>query len=369
MANFILFGGTFDPIHNGHIRIALEASLRLNANVIFIPAKSPRWKTPLTSTKDRLAMLKLALKYCPSGSTIDEFELSSDADINYTIDTVRHFKAKYPNDKLYLIIGGDQVNLFPKWKNAEEIAKNVTVLFVSRPDIDIDENIVKTYNMLNLRFDGSGEVSSTKVRNLESLDIPKEVLLYIEKNRLYFASKLEKMLDEHRLNHSFEVANLGYSIAKANHLNNPDKYYIAGLLHDLGKTTTISYDDVLDIMHKNYAEYLSLPPFSYHQFLGEYLAKKYFNITDEDILMAIKFHCTGNKDMSPLAMVVYASDKIEPTRGFDSTFLISSCMRNYKQGFIDTLIDNKKYLLNHNKDILNPLTDACFKMYLPKENL
>ena len=66
-------------------------------------------------------------------------------------------------------------------------------------------------------------------------------------------------------------------------------------------------------------------------------------------------------------MVVYASDKIEPTRGFDSSFLINSCLKNYKQGFIDTLVDNKKYLLAHNKDIENKLTDECFEMYLPKQ--
>lgn len=369
MANLLLFGGTFDPIHNGHIRIALEASLRLNANVIFVPAKSPRWKTPLTSIKDRLAMLKLALKYCPSGSSIDEFELNSNEEINYTIDTIRYFREKYPNDKLFLLIGGDQVNQFSKWKNAEEIATEISIVFVSRPDINIDDHIVKTYNMINLKFNESGEVSSTKVRNLESLDIPKEVLNYIEKNRLYFVSKLAKMLDEHRLNHSIEVANLAYAIAKSNHLDNPTKYYIAGLLHDLGKTVNESQEAKINIMNNQYAGYIDLPPFSYHQFIGEYLAKKYFNISDKDVLEAIKFHCTGNKDMSPLAMVVYASDKIEPTRGFDSTFLISSCMKNYKKGFIDTLIDNKKYLLNHNKDILNPLTDACFKMYLPKEYL
>ena len=45
MANYILFGGTFDPIHNGHIRMATYASMKLNADVVFVPARSPRWKT------------------------------------------------------------------------------------------------------------------------------------------------------------------------------------------------------------------------------------------------------------------------------------------------------------------------------------
>ena len=68
--------------------------------------------------------------------------------------------------------------------------------------------------------------------------------------------------------------------------------------------------------------------------------------------------------MKRIEMVVYASDKIEPTRQFDSTWLINSCLKDWYQGFIDTLVDNKKYLLGHAKDITNKLTDACFKQYI-----
>ena len=120
-------------------------------------------------------------------------------------------------------------------------------------------------------------------------------------------------------------------------------------------------------MKKNYPEHLDLPSFSYHQFIGVYLAKELFKISDEDILNAIKYHCTGAKNMSTLGQIIYAADKIEPTRGFDSRWLINSCIKNYHQGFVDTLVDNKKYLLAHNKDITNKLTDECFNMYLPKE--
>ncbi len=367
MANFILFGGTFDPIHNGHIRIALNASLKLNADVIFVPARSPRWKTPLTSSKHRLNMLKLALKECPSGSKISEYELNNNDDINYTINTVRYFKNKYPNDNFYLIIGADQVNQFPKWKNAEEIAKLAKIVFVARPTYKLNQMVIQTYNMIDLSYLKSGEVSSSKIRELKSIDTPSSIRRYIEANRLYYVNELAKYLDEHRLNHSIEVAELALSIAKANKLKNIEKYYFAALLHDVGKSSLYDGEKGLKFMKEHYPEYIDLPPFSYHQFISEYLAKTVFNIHDEEMLSAIKYHCTGNKDMNPIAMVVYASDKIEPTRGFDSTFLISSCLQNYKQGFIDTLIDNKKYLLSHNKDILNRLTNACFNMYIEKE--
>ena len=363
MANYILFGGTFDPIHNGHIRMATYASMKLNADVVFVPARSPRWKNPTSSSKERLKMLKAALKYCPSGSSILDYELKSKDDINYSIDTVRYFKNMHPNDKIYFLIGADQVNRFAEWKSAEELSKLATIIFSSRPNIDLDQDIINHYNMVDIKFYESGEVSSTKVRQLKSLDIPQEVCMIIENDRLYYINKLSKYITNERLEHSIQVAHLAYAIAVKNKLDNPYKYYIAGLLHDAGKTMQI---DQVKFMEDNFPMYIDLPKFSYHQFLGAYLAEHEFGIEDEEILTAIRNHCTGNKNMSPISMVVYASDKIEPTRGFDSRFLIDSCMKNYKQGFIDTLIDNKKYLLAHNKDITNELTNACFEMYINK---
>lgn len=367
MANYIIFGGTFDPVHNGHMRIAMAASLRLNADVIFVPARSPRWKSPVTSAKHRLNMLKIAIKtVMPCGSQIDNFELKSKEDINYSIDTVRYFKKKYPNDHLYFIIGADQVNQFSEWKSAEELSNLATIVYVDRPNYSLDKKIINAYKMKSLKFFGSGDISSTDFRELKNIDVPSGVLNYIEENRLYYFAKLEEYLDEKRLNHSIQVANLSYLIALKNNIDHPYKAYVAGLLHDLGKTIKYNREEQILFMEKHYPEYISLPSFSYHQFIGVYLAKKLFDIKDKEILDAIMFHCTGNKNMSALSEIIYSADKIEPTRGFDSKWLINSCLKNYHQGFVDTLVDNKKYLLAHNKDITNPLTDECFKMYLPK---
>lgn len=365
MANIILYGGSFDPIHNGHLRIANYASLKLNADVIFVPAKTPRWKEVSANEKHRLKMLKLVLKGCaPSGSRISKFEIESDAEVNYSIDTVRYYKNKYKKANLYFLIGGDQVNRFDKWKEAEEIAKLAHIVFVPRPGIILDNKIIKKYNMTNLEYFESGEVSSSEIRAGRFLDLPWEAINYIEKKRLYYIATLEKYVSEQRLLHSMEVAKLAYKIAKINKLDNPWKFYIAGLFHDIGKLSGEHQLDANEFMEKNYPEYMNLPKFAYHQFIGAYIAEHEIGINDSDILDAIKFHCTGKANMSKLGMVVYASDKIEPTRPFDSRFLINSCYKNWYQGFIDTLVDNKKYLLAHAKDIQNKLTDECFKMYI-----
>ena len=86
--NIIIFGGTFDPPHNGHLRIAKEAMKRLSASLIFVPAKAPRWKEPTEEIGDRLEMLKLLLNSDPEliDASISDFEINSEAEINYTGD-------------------------------------------------------------------------------------------------------------------------------------------------------------------------------------------------------------------------------------------------------------------------------------------
>ena len=362
--NYVIFGGTFDPVHNGHLRIASIAAKKFSSRIIFVPNKAPRWKEPLTDIAHRKAMLEIALKKADFEYEISDYEVNKEDDINYSIDTVKYFKNKYPKDNLYFLIGADQVNQFEKWQDAVELAKLATIIYSSRPGFKLNEENIKRFNMVSLNFEESGDVSSSDIRELKSLDLDEEVLNYIEDNKLYFISKISGYVTKQRLNHSIQVARLAYKIAKVNNLENPERYYIAAILHDVGKTSTCDNEDAYKFMKKHYKEYLDLPKFAYHQFIGEYIAKKDFDIHDEEILEAIKFHCTGNSNMKKIGMVVYASDKIEPTRQFDSTWLINSCLKNWYQGFIDTLTDNKKYLLGHAKDITNKLTDACFKQYL-----
>lgn len=362
--NYIIFGGTFDPIHNGHIRMASFASKKYSAKVIFVPNKSPRWKEPTTDIVHRLAMLKIALKEVDFPWEIDEFEINKKDEINYTIDTIRYFKNKYPNDNLFLLVGADQVNKFADWKDAKELSQLAKIIYSSRPNYIVDEKNVSLFKMESLGFEESGDVSSSDIRLLKSLDLNQDVIRYIEDNKLYYVDKIASHVSKERLSHSIQVARLAYKIAVVNKLENPNRYYVAAILHDVGKTPSFEGMNAIEFMKKYYPEYIDLPKFAYHQFIGEHIAKEEFKIEDEEILEAIKFHCTGNSNMKKIGMVVYASDKIEPTRQFDSTWLINSCLENWYQGFIDTLIDNKKYLLGHAKDITNKLTDACFKQYI-----
>ena len=364
MENIIIYGGSFDPIHNGHLRMAQAASLAFNADVIFVPAKAPRWKKPGASIKDRLAMLRTAIKHEGSSSfSISLVEANSKAEVNYTIDTLLYFKKKYPKEKLYLLIGADSVGTFPKWKDADKIAELATPLYCPRPGIALDDEILQKYHMVRLPFDYSGEVSSTDVRSLRSIDVPLSIREYIEAHDLYYFKELKNFLDPDRLHHSIRVANLAYYIAQKNRVEGYPRAYIAGLLHDIGKSLPIQ--EQRQIVAENYPEWKDIPDWALHQFAGAQKAKEVFGIADETILDAIAYHATGKTHMSPLAKILYSADKIEPGRGYDSKPLINVCLRNYYLGFLTVLQANKDFLVGTaGYTIDNPLMESCISLYL-----
>ena len=359
--NRIIFGGAFDPVHNGHINMALKAAKELDGEVIFVPARISVWKEVSASINDKMNMLRLAIKD-KKNLSIDEFELNSEKDVNYSIDTVLYFKEKYPNDNLFFLIGVDQANAFHRWKEADKIAELLQIVYYTRPGYVEDSENIKRFHMQ--KIEGLGiEVSSTDIRKLKSFELPDDILFYIVEHNLYEGMvELNYILTPHRLAHSKSVAKTAYEIAKANNLDNPLKAFIAGLFHDIGKD--ITEDKQYEMTKKYYPEYADIPKFAYHQFAGAHLVQEMFGLKDPDIIEAIKFHSTGNENMGLLAKIIYASDKIELTRGFDSSDLINAMKNDAEQGFKIVLQANKDFLLSKGKDINNRLTYKCFKQYL-----
>lgn len=363
MSRILIFGGSFDPIHNGHIKVANKVKKNLQIDKVYFElAASPRWKTPNVSSKDRLNMLKLAIEGI-KGFDIDTYELDSDKEINYSIDTVKYLKNKFPNDEIFFLIGYDQVNKLHDWYKIDELASLAHLVAYNRKDNQKlnEENIIKYHVQI---VEGPYyNISSTMVRNFKSIEVNKNVLRYMLDNRLYYASKAQNFLTVYRYEHSVEVALLALEIAKSNKLNKLNVFK-AALLHDIGKD--IKEEESLKIMQTYFKEYMDLPQYAYHQFVGSYLAKKEFGVSNIGIIEAIKYHCTGNSNMGNIAKVVYASDKIEPTRGFDSSMLIKECIKNYETGFIKVLEANREYLLSKNANINDKLTNACMSYYLNK---
>ena len=143
--NRIIFGGGFDPIHLGHINMALVAKEALKGEVIFVPAQIAIWKSDSVSKEYKLAMIKLAIgKY--DGFSIDTFEMDQKEQPR-SYQTVQYFKQKYPKDKLYFLIGQDQANSFDKWANPDEITKSAQIVYYKRPKHVINQANVDRFKM------------------------------------------------------------------------------------------------------------------------------------------------------------------------------------------------------------------------------
>lgn len=129
-----LFGGSFDPVHLGHLLVAQAAREEVGLDrLFFIPAAQSPFKpdSAPAPAAERLRLLRLAL----AGKThceIDEQELRRGG-VSYTIDTARDYARRFPGAKLFYLIGADHAPLLPKWREAAELARLVEFVAIPRP--------------------------------------------------------------------------------------------------------------------------------------------------------------------------------------------------------------------------------------------
>lgn len=128
-----IFGGSFDPVHLGHLLIAEQFAQDMKLDVVkFIPAKVSPFKLSYTPTSDkhRLEMLRLAV-----GSNerfeVDSLELDRGG-VSYTIDTVASLRSVEPDAEYYMLIGADSLKDFKKWKSPEELLRSVSLVVARR---------------------------------------------------------------------------------------------------------------------------------------------------------------------------------------------------------------------------------------------
>lgn len=192
-----LYGGAFNPVHNGHLALAehFKNALELE-RLIFIPTHVPPHKSGdgLVSGEHRINMLSLALSgldYC----SVSDIEFRREGK-SYTYDTVCELKKIYPDDEFFLIVGADQYFDFQKWYRADDLLRQVTVCSAARENNQYRQMLEyksKHDNMQNTvvcNFDVT-EISSSKIRNMISTGqsvtefVPDSVLWYIKENNLY----------------------------------------------------------------------------------------------------------------------------------------------------------------------------------------
>lgn len=129
-----LFGGSFDPVHLGHLLVAQAACEEFGLDrLCFIPAAQSPFKpgSEPAPAKARLQMLRLALAGQPHYE-VDAQEVTRGG-VSYTIDTVRDYRRRFPDARLFWLIGADHVAKLPLWRDAEELAASVEFLVIPRP--------------------------------------------------------------------------------------------------------------------------------------------------------------------------------------------------------------------------------------------
>ncbi len=333
-----IIGGTFDPIHNGHIYIAGKAMEEFSlSKVLFMPTGVSYMKTDVSNAKDRYEMVRLALKDYPN------FEIS-DLEVfrggyTYTCETIAELKKIYPDDKLYFIIGTDTLFMMEKWKNYDYIFQNVTIIVADRAGENESDQKDKA-DYLKKQFGAKIKFLKAKKYNLSATllragfkikspaykikqDCPDSVVRYAEENHLYDSSPMKESeilellrldLKPKRITHTLGVVEMAAKLAEI-HSCDIKKARTAALLHDCAKyLSTQEKADLCREYHFPVSDLEMSNPELLHAKAGAALASKKYGIEDEEIMDAIYYHTTGKPDMSLLTMIIFISDYIEPGR-------------------------------------------------------
>ena len=192
--NIGLYGGTFNPLHNGHIKMAKSAVTQVGLDEVWlIPNRTPphKKKTDSISSEHKYNICKLAAnKY--EFLEVCDYELKRE-DINWTYLTVEGLHKLYPEHKFYFIIGADTLFKFGKWRKPEKICAIAEIIVLNRAGFD-DNKIKDEINKLQKRFNTRFHLVDTETINVSSTEIragkKHEMLLpeikeYIERNKLY----------------------------------------------------------------------------------------------------------------------------------------------------------------------------------------
>lgn len=345
--NLIVLGGTFDPIHLGHLAIAEAAYNQFKLqHILFIPASQPAHKQgrQIACTTHRYNMTVLAIREYPQFD-ISRLEVDRPGP-SYTIDTARALQAIYPPGiKISFLIGADALEGILAWKDIAELMSICEFIVVPRPGynkgpMEHIAHLTDTYNAQISWINGPQiDISSTDIRNRISAGqsiqglVPKTVLEYASKHELYGAKihhapttgnfQFEAAKDALRIRlspelftHTMGTVNEAEKLATL-YGQDVQKARTAALLHDCAKEYSADkkralcqiWGVQLDAVQEAGIDALA------HSLLGAESARRDFHVHDPEILQAIRYHTTGHANMTMLDKIINLADYIEPNRG------------------------------------------------------
>lgn len=327
-----IFGGSFSPVHNGHLQIAEDCLIEMGLDkIIFLPnSKPPHKNVEKFSFENRAEMLKLAIE------DNEKFEISLvEEDFLKTHYSYNTMKENFCNDKdkFYFIMGDDEFLNISSWYEYEKFLEITSVIvFLRKYNLDfiLDKNkdLIEKYD-INIVKNSVISISSTDIRNRmnekKSIKylIPKKVYKYIYEDLNYFdinkiKKDLKEKLSKNRYEHSLRVADCCKRLAKIYKIDE-NRAYLSGLVHDCAKNLEEFYmlnkklnSDIIFDTEERDNENLRHAP------IGAVVCKDLYGIFDEEILSAVRYHTIAKENMTLLEKILFISDKIEPDRKYDT---------------------------------------------------
>jgi len=342
-----VLGGSFNPVHVGHLFLADAVLTSLGYDRIILV---PTYQSPLkigaegASPSDRMEMLTASISGDPRLTT-DDCEIRRQG-VSFTIDTLGDIITRYrPEGKLGLILGDDLASTFDKWLRPAEIAELTDIIIAKRlagPETGAFPYPCKVLD--NEIITISSQTVREKIRNGENWRylVPPGARFIIEDRHLYgingdsetageertglaeITARIENdvraILPPSRFLHSRNTALLAWDLC-LRFGQDAQKGYLAGIAHDICKNHGEA--ELIRLAHADGGGSSKLEkgkPSLLHARAGAVLLRKNYRIDDQDILDAIRYHTTGTRDMCPLAKIVYIADKIEVSRiGLESS--------------------------------------------------
>ncbi len=313
-----IFGGNFNPIHKGHIRMAKYIKDHYGLDEIwFIPTKhSPEKKFIIEKIdpKIRYEIVKKTIKkHNDPNLKVKRYEFKIRG-TSYTYKTIKHLKKRFPKYNFYLIVGDDHLSSITNWKNFLYIDANVKFIFVRREEQEQP-------NPRNFEYakEFYYPISSSEIlHHAKWNELEEETKPFIAKYYLYIKSLVYYQLNHESKNkkhnkyvHSLSVANHAKKLAKKYNFANVTKAYYAGLAHDLFKDE----DEALMAKYVSNNSEWNLPPAkALHGYYAALWFQEQYLINDKEFINAIKRHTLADFNMTKLDKIIFLADKIADDR-------------------------------------------------------
>ena len=404
-----IMGGTFDPIHIGHLILGEGAYKQFGlSEVWFMPAGNPPHKqnrAGRATDEQRVEMIRRAIAGNPHFALCLE-EMNADG-FTYSYRTLEALNLRYPDTEFYFILGADSLFDFHKWREPDRICRACKIVVATRNQVSsekLDEVIAQNEERFHgefLKLDtpnldiSSGNIRE-RIREGQTIRyyLPDPVISYIFEHGIYGCApesgqfdrpeeqrqedaavagtqklwsidkKLRKELDENRYHHTLGVMFTAASMAMVWDVPLAQAQ-TAGLLHDCAKC--IPNEKKISMCRKHHVPLTAFEtahPFLIHAKLGAYLAKKKYGIEVKEVLNAITWHTTGKPDMTKLEMIIYIADYIEPQR--DKAPRLDVIRRlafeDLEECMYQILKDSMSYL-SANPEDLDRTTETAYQYY------